>query len=174
MLHFFKKINKNTWRYYYFTLVYQKSRWYDLQFLRYRAWQTVIGLFGSFLPFYHHKKPKQSTFWKNEKFLETSSFYKWVPKISIMWCTVPVIYSETERRFCHFRSFFFPFTTIKSQKKSRLLKNGKNAWRYYHYTDVYRKWRSYDIWFLKQGAADRFFVILGHFLHFHPPDDPEN
>ena len=30
------------------------------------------------------------------------------------------------------------------------------------------------IWFLKQGAADRFFVILGHFLHFHPPDDPEN
>ena len=145
----------------------------------YSSWDIERGrpslvFLGLFLPFYHHKKPKQSTFWKNEKFLETSSFYKWVPKISIMWCTVPVIYSETERRFCHFRSFFFPFTTIKSQKKSRLLKNGKNAWRYYHYTDVYRKWRSYDIWFLKQGAADRFFVILGHFLHFHPPDDPEN
>ena len=36
MLHFLKKIKKNTWRYHYFTPVYQKSQ-YDLQFLRYRV-----------------------------------------------------------------------------------------------------------------------------------------
>ena len=31
---FLKKIKKNYWRYHYFTPVYQKSWWYDLQFLR--------------------------------------------------------------------------------------------------------------------------------------------
>ena len=49
MLQFFEKIKKNTWRYHYFTSVYQKSWWYDLQFLRYRVWQTEIGIFRSFL-----------------------------------------------------------------------------------------------------------------------------
>ena len=34
---FFKKIKKNTRIYHYFTSVYQKSQWYDLQFLRCRA-----------------------------------------------------------------------------------------------------------------------------------------
>ena len=141
----------------------------------YSSWDIERGrpslvFLGLFLPFYHHKKPKQSTFWKNEKFLETSSFYKWVPKISIMWCTVPVIYSETERRFCHFRSFFFPFTTIKSQKKSRLLKNGKNAWRYYHYTDVYRKWRSYMVSETRRGR--QIFCNFGTFFALSPPWRP--
>ena len=48
MLYFFKK-QKNTWRYHYFTPVYQTSSWYDLQFLRYRVWQTEIGNYGPFL-----------------------------------------------------------------------------------------------------------------------------
>ena len=34
MLHFFKKIKKNTWRYHYFTTVYQKSWW----------WSTVLEI----------------------------------------------------------------------------------------------------------------------------------
>ena len=46
--YFLKKIKKNTWRYQYFRPVYQTSWWYDLQFLRYRMWQTKIGNFGSF------------------------------------------------------------------------------------------------------------------------------
>ena len=43
-----KKIKKNTWRYHYFRPVYQQSSWYDLQFLRYRVWQTEIGSYASF------------------------------------------------------------------------------------------------------------------------------
>ena len=35
-----------------YLLVYQKSSWYDLWFLRYRVWQTEIGNYGSFFPFY--------------------------------------------------------------------------------------------------------------------------
>ena len=44
----FKKIEKKTWRYHYFTPAHQKSWSYDLLFLRYRVWQTEIGNYGSF------------------------------------------------------------------------------------------------------------------------------
>ena len=43
------------------------------------------------------------------------------------------------------------------------------------YIHVYHKWRSYDIWFLKYRVwQTKNFVILGHFLHFQPPDNLEN
>ena len=50
---YLKKIKKKTLRYYYFTPVYRKSWWYDLQFLRYRAWQMEIGYYRSFFAFLH-------------------------------------------------------------------------------------------------------------------------
>ena len=40
-------MKKNMWRYHCFIPVYQQSSWYDLQFLRYRVWQTEIGNCGS-------------------------------------------------------------------------------------------------------------------------------
>ena len=41
----------------------------------------------------------------------------------------------------------------------------KSAWRYYRFTHVYYKWRSYDTWFLKY-----FLVNFGYFLPVqHPP-----
>ena len=46
--------------------MYQKSQWYDLQFLRYRAWQNKIGNFRSFVALLLSWKPKKSKFWKNE------------------------------------------------------------------------------------------------------------
>ena len=68
-----KVIKTNTWKYHYFTTVYQKSWWFDLQFLRYWAWKTEIGNFGSFFAFLVHppqkkrKKIEKSEFPKNEK-----------------------------------------------------------------------------------------------------------
>ena len=48
----------------------------------------------------------------------------------------------------------------------------------YHFTNVYQKSQSYDVWFLRYGVRQtEFFVILGHFLPFyHPPplNDPKN
>ena len=39
---------------------------------------------------------------------------------------------------------------------------------------MYHKWRSYDVWFLRYKARrTEFFVILGHFLHFDPPNNPK-
>ena len=94
MLHFFKKIKKNTWRYY-FTSVYQKSQWYDLQFLRYTTWQTEIGNFRSFFCLSSPKSPKNQNFGKMKKFLEMSSFTS-LTKIMITWCMVPEIWCTTD------------------------------------------------------------------------------
>ena len=53
------------------------------------------------------EKPKKSEFWKNEKNLpEISSFYKCVPRTTIIWGAVPEIWSETY--FYHFGPFFAP------------------------------------------------------------------
>ena len=40
---------------------------------------------------------------------------------------------------------------------------------------MYHTWRSYDIWFQKCKVQQRkVFVILGHFVFCHPPNNPEN
>ena len=49
-----KKKKKNNWIYHCFTPAYQKSWWYDLQFLRYRMWQTEIGYYGSFFAIFYY------------------------------------------------------------------------------------------------------------------------
>ena len=131
-----------------------KSWWYDLHLLRYRVWQTEIGNYRSFLPFYPSppQKCKKLEFLKNEKnaeditilhvyqkpqsqffivldhflplyspplkilkikifktwkkHLEMSSFYRYVSKITIIWCMLSEIWSTTDIIFCHFGPFF--------------------------------------------------------------------
>ena len=61
---------------------------------------------------------------------------------------------------------FIPLTT----QKNKILKKWKKAWRYYHFTQVYNKWQSYDVWFLRYEAwQTEFFVILDQFLPSYPP-----
>ena len=46
---------------------------------------------------------------------------------------------------------------------------------HYPLTYVYNKSRSYDVWFLKcKVQRTKFFVILGHFFPFDPPNNPKN
>ena len=94
-----KKIKKNTWRYHYFIPVYQQSSWYDLQFLRYGVWQTEIGNYGSFFTLLPSPiKPKKIWILKKLRILlEISPFYTSVPKATIIWGTVPEIWSETAK-----------------------------------------------------------------------------
>ena len=55
------------------------------------------------------------------------------------------------------------------------MKIRKNTWRYYHFIHVYHTWQSYDVWFLRYGAwLTQLFIILDHFLHLYPPNNPEN
>ena len=92
----------------------------------------------------------------------------------ITWCMLPDICSATDIIFCHFGPFFalLPHYWFR---KLKFGKNVKSSWIHYHFTYVYHKWRSYDVWFLRYKAwRTEFFVILGHFLPFDPPNNPKN
>ena len=121
---FFFLIKKNTWRYHYFTPVHQKSWWYDLQFLRYRVWQTEIGNYGSlFALLPPPKNPKDHNFKIMKKLLEISSFYTSISKTTIIWGTLP----ETEwnrQDFLSFTAIFCPFNPL-NPRKTKILKKWK-------------------------------------------------
>ena len=81
---------------------------------------------------------------------------------------------QDRQDFLSFWTIFSPFTPLTTWKV-KILKNGKSSWRYYHFTHVYHKWKSYDVWFLRYGAwQTEFFVILDHFLPFYPNNNPKN
>ena len=86
-----------------------KSQWHGLKFPRYRAKHTGIDNFRSILALLPPKNPKKQKFerWKN--LWEISSFYTCVLKITIIWCMVPEILSETEN-FLSCWAIFCPFT----------------------------------------------------------------
>ena len=113
--------------------------------------QSFFVILGHFLCFDPPNNPKnqKSKFWK--KLLETSSFYIFVPQITIIWCMVPEISSATEKIFCDF-GLFLPFYPTNNQKNQNFEKMKKNAWRYHHFTLVYHKWQSYEVWFLRYRA----------------------
>ena len=112
MLYFYKKIKKNTWRYHYFTFVYQKSWWYGLQFLRHRVWWTEIGNYGSFFAL----KPRKIIILKKwDILLEIWPFYTCVPQMTIMMYGSRD--TEHERQnFLSFWAIFCPFSPLTTCK----------------------------------------------------------
>ena len=47
--------------------------------------------------------------------------------------------------------YFLPFYPLKTPK-IKILKNQKIFWRYHHFTHVYQKSLSHDVWFLRYGV----------------------
>ena len=77
--------------------------------------------------------------------------------------------------FLSFWAIFCPFTPLLTKKIKIWNKCKNKIWRYYPITHLYHKWRSYDVWFLRYKAQQtEFFVILGHFLPFDPPNNLKN
>ena len=73
------------------------------------------------------------------------------------------------QNFLSFWTIFWTFTPLTTQK-IKILKNKKTTWRYYHFTHVYHKWQSYNIWFLKyQAWQTNFFCHFGLFFALLPP-----
>ena len=148
-------------RYHHFTQVYQKSRSYDILFLRYGKWhmQLLVFMLGYFSPVYPTpsspslptaQKIKIKKNWK--KYLDTSLFYTSVPKIMIICYTVPEIWHVMDAIVTfHFGLFFCPFTSVTAWKM-KILEKEKNTWRYHHFAQVYQKLWSYAILFLKCGT----------------------
>ena len=70
--------------------------------------------------------------------------------------------------FCH-SGLFLALLSPYGPRKSKFWKNEQNTW-YYHFTNVYHKWKSYDLWFLRYGVQQiEFFVIFNCFWPFTPP-----
>ena len=114
----------------------------------YSSWdieQNILKLviLGHFFPFHSLKTRKIKILKKWTNLLEIS-FYTCVPKIKIIWCMVPEIWSATDRTFCHYEPFFTLLLLI---------------W-----------YMVFQIW----SATDKFFVILDRFLPFCPPINPQN
>ena len=68
---------------------------------------------------------------------------------------------------------FYPLNNLKN-KNEKKKKKWKKVWRCYHFIQVHHKWKSFDVWFLRYGAQDIFFLILGHFLIFYPTNNLKN
>ena len=93
--------------------------------------------------------------------------------MTIIWCMVPEIRSTTDRSYCHF-GLFFALLLPYGPRKSKFWKHENNVWRY-HFTHVYQKWQSYDVWLLRYAVWwTKFFVILDCFLPFYPLNNPKN
>ena len=94
--------------------------------------------------------------------------------MKILWYMVPEIQGARDKFFCYFGPFYALSPTWLPEKL-KTWKIKKHSWRYYHFTHVLHKWKSYDAWFLRCGARQtKLFVILGCFLLFHSPNNPEN
>ena len=103
-----------------------------------------------------------------------SSFSTCATKNTIKWCMLTQIWSATDIIFCHFRPFF-ALLPHYWPRKSKFGKYVKNTWRYFPFTHVHHKSRSYDVWFLRYKVQrTKSFVILGHFFPFDPPNNPKN
>ena len=117
--YFFRKKIKNIWRYHYFTPVYQKSWWYDLQVLEICD-RLKLLIMGHSLPFYFPLKNQKNKILKKwKKLLEISSFYTSVPK--------PQSYELQS-----FWAICCPFTLLTTQK-IKILKKWKKPWGYHHF-----------------------------------------
>ena len=131
--------------------------------MRYRVWQ----------PNTPHPEKKTQKIGKNEKIVGDIIILHRCTKNHNHELRI-LRYRVRDTFFCHFGPFFALLPHYWPQK----LKFGKNFlknWRYYPFTHVYHKWRSYDVWFLRYEARQtEFFVILGHYFPFDPPNNPKN
>ena len=100
MLHFFKKVKKNTMISLFYTCV---PKTLMISSTVPEMWRVINWNWYFWVIFSHFE------ILKNQKNEEMSSFYKCVPKIKIIGCTVPEIQSETDWFFFVILGHILPF-----------------------------------------------------------------
>ena len=128
-----------------------------------------------FLPFvFYPMNPENQNF---EKMKKTSE-----DLIILQMCTINdshMMYHSRDmecnrQNFLSFWTVFCSFTPLTT-RKIKILKKWKKkaAWRYYHFTQVYHKRQSYDVWFLRyqvwQCMVPEIWTVMDSiFCHFGP------
>ena len=74
------------------------------------------------------------------------------------------------QNFLSLWTIFCTFTPLTTQK-IKIYK--KNAWRYYHFTHMYHKWQSYDVWLLRYWVWQRIFCHFEPFFALSPSEQPK-
>ena len=153
----------------------QKSWSYDLWFLRYRVRQTeFIVILSLFWYFYPTNNLQNQKFEKMKKTLDIIGLHLFTINDNHTMHRSWAMKCD-ELIFLSFWTIFCPFTLLINPKNQNFQIIKKSPWRYYHFTHVYHKWKSYDVWFLRYRAQQaQFFVILEHFLPFYPLNNPKN
>ena len=68
---------------------------------------------------------------------------------------------------------FLPLSPLKTPK-IKILKIQKNCWRYQHFTHVYQKSQSHEVWFLRYGVRQTIFYHYGPLFALLPHNNPKN
>ena len=96
--------------------------------MRYSSWDMELHRQDSFLsfraifcPFTPLTTWKIKTLRQWKKHLDMSSFYTYVPKITIIWCMLPEIWSTTDKFFV-ILGHFLPFIGPKNQNLEKMKK----------------------------------------------------
>ena len=135
--------------------MYQKPQSYEVWFLRYG-----VGPFFPFYPLIAHKskilKNNEKIIWRCHNFTHAKNHNHMMYTSWDMECD--------RHNFLSFQAIFCLLPHYRPWK-SNFGKNIKKAWRYYPFTYVYHKWRSYDvlvpeIW----STTDRNFCHFGPFF----------
>ena len=149
--------------------VYHTWRSHDIWFLKYKVGQTeIFVILGHFLPF----QPPDNLENQNFKIEKNTWRYYHFTHLHHKWQSYDVWflrYGVRQTEFFVIMGRFLPFYPLWTQK-IKILKKWKNTWRYYHFTNVYHRWQSYNVWFLRYRAQrTEFSAILVLFLPFYPP-----
>ena len=89
-------------RYFLFHMCIRNKDSWDIRHHR----QIFLSFWAIFCPFIPLANQKIKTLKKWKKLLEILSFYFCLPRMTIIWCTVPEIWSSTGKIFSHFEPFF--------------------------------------------------------------------
>ena len=133
--------------------MYHKLQSYDVWFLCYGVWQAkVFVILDHFLHLYPLTTQKIKILKKLKKapwdiiiLQKCTNNHDHMLYCSWVWHMTDVIV------IFHF-GLFFAFLPPQQHKKSRFYRNEKNTWRYHHFTYVYQKLWSDDVWFLRYCA----------------------
>ena len=133
--------------------------------MTYGFWERVrqtdfFVLLGHFLPFYSPKNPENQTFEKMKNTYEDVIILYMCTKNHVIWCMLPEIWVQ-HTIFCHFGSFFCPFTPLLAPK----IKNWKKIRRYFLFHMCKINKDSWDIKHYRQ----KFLSFCAIFCPFIPP-----
>ena len=86
--------------------------------------------------------------------------------MKIIWCMFFEKWSTTDIIFSHFGPFFTLLPPPNNPENQNFEKIKINACKYHYLTQVYHKWQSYDVWFLRYGAQQNFLLFWAIFCRF--------